>query len=82
MKSSRNLLVFSDKTTNLYEMPPDQYRSLLNNNITKTYCKTDSNAKRNIDIEAKKLLEDERECYAKRPAFITLKNHKENFNSN
>ena len=39
IKSSRNLLVFADKTTNLYEMPPDQYKTLLNNNITKTYHK-------------------------------------------
>ena len=83
IKSSRNLLVFADKTTNLYEMPPDQYKMLLNNHITKTYRKADCNTKRNIDQEAKKLskglnLEDRMECYAKRPAFITLKDHKEN----
>ena len=87
IKSSRNLLVFPDKTMNLYEMPPDQYKTLLNNNITRTYRKVDSNAKRNIDKEAKKLskelnLEDKVECYAKRPAFITLKDHRENFKSN
>ena len=79
--------MFADKTTNLYEMPPDQYKTLLNNNITKTYCKADSNAKRNIDQEAKKLskelnLEDRMECYAKRPAFITLKDRKENLKRN
>ena len=28
IKSSRNLLVFTDKITNLYEMPPDQYKTL------------------------------------------------------
>ena len=87
IKSSRNLLVFAEKTTNLYEMPPDQYKMLLNNNITKTYCKADSNAKQNIDKEAKKLskelnLEDKIECYAKKLAFITLKDQKENFKSN
>ena len=87
IKSSRNLLVFTDKTASLYEMPPDQYKTLLNNNITKTYRKVDSNAKRNIDKETKKLskelnLEDKMECYAKRPAFMTLKDHKENFKSN
>ena len=27
-------------------------------------------------------LEDKIECYAKRPAFITLKNHKKNFKNN
>ena len=51
------------------------------------YRKADSNAKRNIDKEAKKLskelnLEDKMERYAKRPAFITFKDHKENFKSN
>ena len=76
IKSSRNLFVFADKTTNLYEMPPHQYKTLLNNNITKTYRKADSNTKRNSNKEAKKLskelnLEDKMECYAKRPGFIT-----------
>ena len=70
--------MFANKTTNLYEMPPDQYKTLLNNNITKTYRETNSNAKRDIDKEAEKLskdlnLEDKMECYAKWPAFITLK---------
>ena len=51
------------------------------------YCKADSKAKQNIHKEAKKLskelnLEDKMECYAKRPAFITLKDHKENFKGN
>ena len=74
-KSSRNFLVFADKTMNLYEMPPDQYKMILKNNIMKMYCKADSNTKRNIDQKAKKLskelnLEDRMECYAKRPAFI------------
>ena len=87
IKSFRNLLVFADETTNLYEMPTDQYTALLNNKITKTYRKADSNTKQNIDKEVKKLskdlnLEDKMECYAKRPAFITLKDHKENFKSN
>ena len=83
IKSSRNFLVFAYKITNLYEMPPDQFKTLLKNNITETYRKVDSNAKRNINKEAKKLskelnLEDKMECYAKRPAFITLKNFKSN----
>ena len=75
--------MFADKTTNLHEMPPGQCKTLLNNNISKTYCKADSNAKQNIDKEAKKLskemnLKDKMECYAQRPEFITLKDHKEN----
>ena len=82
-----DLLVFADKTTNLYEIPPGQYRTLLSNNIAKIYRRADSNTKRNINKEAKNLskelnLEDKMECYVKRPAFITLKDHKENFKSN
>ena len=57
IKSSRNLLVFADKTTNLYEIPPDQYKTLLNNIITKTYGRADSNAKRNTNKKAKKTLQ-------------------------
>ena len=46
--------MFAYKTTNLYDMPPNQYKMLLNNNITKVYHKADSKAKRNIDKWAKK----------------------------
>ena len=55
IKSSRNLLVFADKTRNLYEMPPDQYKKWLNNNISKAYHKVDSNVKWSINKEAKEL---------------------------
>ena len=87
IKSSRNLLVFADKTMNFNEISSDQYKTLLNNNITKVYHKTDPEAKRSIENEAKKIsteqnLEDKMECYTKRPAFITLKDHKKNFKSN
>ena len=51
IKSSRKFFVFADKTTNLYEIPPAQYKRLLNNNIPKMYCKVDSNAKWNINKE-------------------------------
>ena len=41
MQSSKNAVVLTDKTANLYEMSPDQYNSLLKNIITKTYRKTE-----------------------------------------
>ena len=71
IKPSKNLLVLADKTKNLYEMTSNQYKTLLNKNITKIYRKAYSNAKRNIDKEAKKHskelnLEGKMECYAKR----------------
>ena len=57
IKSPRNLLVFADKTMNLYYMPPNQYKTLPNNSITKTHCKLNSNAKRSSKKQAKKTLQ-------------------------
>ena len=39
-KSSNNMLVFADKSTNLYELSRDNYEKLLHDNITQTYQKT------------------------------------------
>ena len=37
--SSKDMLIFADKTSNLYEMTSNQYRKLLQDNITKSYQK-------------------------------------------
>ena len=84
IQSSPNMFVSADKTSNMYEMPRDQYAKLLHDNITKSYQKSDPTIKQNIDREARTLaeplnLDKKMECYANRPAFITLKDHKENF---
>ena len=84
IKSSENLLIFADKTTNLYEMTPEQYKTILTNNVTKTYRKAERSTQLNIDREAKTIsktlqLEKRMEHYAEWPAFISLKDHKENF---
>ena len=84
IQSSKNVVVLTDKTANLYEMSPDQYNSLLKNIITKTYRKTELITKIWTDKETRKLskplkLDNKMECYAERHAFITLKDHKENF---
>ena len=39
IKSSENLLIFADKTTNLYEMTPEQYKTILTNNVRKSRTK-------------------------------------------
>ena len=84
IQSSKNVVVLTDKTADLYEMSPDQYNSLLKNIITKTYRKTELITKTWTDKETRKLskplkLDNKMECYAERHAFITLKDHKENF---
>ena len=88
--SSPNVLVPADKTTNLYSTSKETYKQLLNDNITKSYQpdnkKTNDGTKRGIDHEAKAIatnlgLADRMEVYAERQAFITLKDHKEDFRS-
>ena len=86
-KSSENLLIFTKKTTNLYEMTPEQYKIILTNNVMKTYQKSELSTQLNIHREAKAIyktlqLEKKMESYAERPAFISLKDHKENFKHN
>ena len=65
-------------------MAPEQYKTILTNNVTKTYRKAERGTQRNTDKEAKTIsqtlqLEKRLERYAERPAFISSKDHKENF---
>ena len=81
------MLVFADKSTNLYELSRENYRKLLHDNITQTYKKAPNNAKRDIDRKTKSFaktlkIEDRMECYSNQHAYITLKDDKENFRNN
>ena len=87
IKSSNNMLVFADKSSNLYELSRDHYEKLLHDSITQTYQKTRYQTKKKIDRKAKKLpkslnVDERMECYSNQSAFITLKDHKANFKNN
>ena len=61
--------------------------NILTNNVTKTNRKAERITQLNIDREGKAIsktlhLEESMERYAERPAFISLKDHKENFKHN
>ena len=45
VKCSKNLFVFADKTSNIYELSKDSYDKLLAKNVTKTYKKPQLNSK-------------------------------------
>ena len=84
VKTSGKIMVFADKTTNMYEISKEDYVKLINDNVTKIYQKTTLSTKTKIDKEtrtfAKKLkLEKKMEQYADKPAYVTLKDHKDNF---
>ena len=86
IKNSRNIYVFADKTNNVYRMPTSEHNKLLKENVTKTYLKAPEKLQNTINLEAKSIgtklkLSDQIEKLAEAPAYITLKDHKENFRS-
>ena len=81
-----HLTVKADKTTNFYRMKPRDYKELLDKNIQKDYKKAEKRQATKINKKAKVIAEklefaDRVEAMARRDAFITLKDHKPNFNN-
>lgn len=84
IRQSKDVIVPADKTRNLYAVRKDQYEKLLQNNITKNYKTAEPQTYIDINREAQGVaqdleLSDRIECMAKRGAYITLKDHKNNF---
>ena len=81
------LFIPADKTNNLYKLSKENCNKLLTDNITNSYKKTNTAAVNNINKEAKCIterlhLDDKVEQFNRREAFVTLKDHKENFQKN
>ena len=84
VKTSNKAFIAADKTRNMYEMNKSDYDKLLLENITKTYKKSSTNKYNEINTEAKTIatklkIQDRATQLARKQAFITLKDHKENF---
>ena len=76
----------ADKTTNFYKLKKDDYNELLQKHITKDYKKTnddifENNTKKDKELATKLDLDDRIYKTSKKQAFITLKDHKPNFNN-
>ena len=87
MKESNSVYVSADKTTKMYKLPVDNYNKILTENITKTYKKSDPSIVCKINSEAKSIakklhLDDRIEQFANKKSYLTLKDHKENFENN
>jgi hypothetical protein len=87
VNTSNNVFVFADKTKNIYETTPENYNKILRESITKTYKLSDENIMDTINEELYKIskdlsIEDRIETMRKQEAFITIKDHKENFEVN
>ena len=84
IRKSDAVFIPADKTNNLYKMDREQYKKLLRENITKHYKLAPADAYSRINTEAqgiaRKLQVDDRmEVIARREAYITIKDHKQNF---
>ena len=78
-----DVFVFADKKTNLYEIPPNDYKRLLHEKIKKAFKKSTKRLEIAINVEAKHItgnikLDNHIESFVHTLAFITLKDHKEN----
>nr|XP_054750112.1 uncharacterized protein LOC129255808 [Lytechinus pictus] len=84
IKRSRKLLIPADKTRNLYEMDQSLCNKLLRDNITKCYQSSSTKTVNGINNEARSIandlkIDERMETMAQKQAFITLKDHKDNF---
>ena len=87
INKSTDAFVLADKTNNVYTVSADKYRKLLTENITSNYKKDCDDNETKINIEAKNICEnldisDRVQRIPPKQAFITIKDHKENFKNN
>ena len=61
VNSSKNMLIFADKTQNIYEIPPATYTKLLTENITKTDKASTEDMTEEINNELKELIKWQKE---------------------
>ena len=84
IKKDSNLFVPADKTHNFYKLTKEQYNHLLDKEIQKEYKKTNISYTDEITLKDKQIahnlnLEDRINVTSDREAYITLKDHKDNF---
>ena len=74
----------ADKTSNLYSIKPEDYSRHLLNNFTTEYSKSTPTATNRINMEAASIarnleLDERIEAMANKPAYLKLKDHKDDF---
>ena len=87
IKNSDAVFVPADKSRNLYQMSKERYTKLLRENVTKHYRHAPAETCDVINTEAQKIatslgVADRMDTLARKDAFLTLKDHKDNFANN
>ena len=86
MKDSHKTMTFADKTSNMYRLTKEQYDKLITNFIISACKKPKSNIKKQINKAVKNFMRDKEvikrmETNEKGNSFITIKDHKQNFDN-
>ena len=84
IKTSDKVFLLADKTTNIYKVEPEMYNKLLSDNVTKDYKKSSKKDVDKVNKEGKRITEklkidDRVEMHGENSAYVTLKDHKGNF---
>ena len=84
IKNSEKVFINADKSRNIYEMTKEKYEKYLLENVTKIYKRTPRSKINRINIEAKNIvtklgIEDRVEQLSEENAYVTVKDHKEEF---
>ena len=84
INKSKNLFINADKTSNIYEVDFKTYDKLMIDNISSNYKKVDKTIvddinKEALDLTAELKIADRVEIPPKKDAYITLKDHKDDF---
>ena len=87
ISKEERVLMFADKTSNLYLVQPEKYRALLHKSVQKDYKKSSveavlSDEKAQFEVVKKLEIADRVHRTAQRDSFVTLKDHKPGFRSN
>ena len=87
ISASNNVFVPADKTRNFYEMSAPAYNKLLTENVTKTYKHAPDDTMQKINEELKYIaselnITNRIDPMNETPAFISLKDHKADFENN
>ena len=87
MKNDDKIYAAADKTTNFYKMSPEKYEDLKHKNITKEYKKSTRDEVKTVNDGDKNLaeqleLDDRIYSLNKKDCFITVKDHKDNYENN
>ena len=84
IKDTKTTLTFADKTSNIYKLKKDNYENIVTNAITTSYKKVSNKIQDQINQKGKEIIKDKAVINrmfvnGKNNCFITLKDHKHNF---